>query len=276
MAWVPVSTVAVCAVACVLAAEFAGGLRERRPSSLLWLLIAAVTFCVAVALTRGRAPAADLQRWIAIGAPLTAAAVCLWFARAHGVRRQPLGSVVSGVLALSLGSLAVFGLGGTPSPDATVSAAETDTSRNIDDQVTRLGSRRRALELRLTRDIPQFRRKLREDASTARNELQTAGAANRERLREELREVAKLMLAVDREESDARELTTRIGQEIRRLERLRTSRQVLADDTALVAELDAIWQRAGQQLSQPIDDRLGTGAIADAEIEAKLDELIRP
>ena len=60
----------------------------------------------------------------------------------------------------------------------------------------------------------------------------------------------------------------------RRLDRLIGAEKHLGVDDALLDELDAIWSEAGQRLSAPLDDRLGTGAVQEAALMKKLAELL--
>jgi hypothetical protein len=163
-----------------------------------------------------------------------------------------------------------------PGPDDPLVAenGEDAGGDDIDRRLKRFGQRRRALEMRLQQKIPEFRRHLDGQVTEIKIELGRASEATKPTLEEEIREIARLLLAVEREEQETRDLIVRIGQEQRRLERLRESRAVLGDDEALVGELDRVWQEAGAQLSRPIDERLGAGAIARTEVDRKLAELM--
>jgi hypothetical protein len=279
MVWLTLAALGVCAVLFYLAAEHAAELREGSNVSRFTLFGAAASFVLAVILLDQAPPAEGFPRVLGIALPAVSGLACFWFCKGHVDLRKPVAAFLSAILGLALCGMAILVLvseAPPPGPDDPLVAenGEDAGGDDIDRRLKRFGQRRRALEMRLQQKIPEFRRHLDGQVTEIKIELGRASEATKPTLEEEIREIARLLLAVEREEQETRDLIVRIGQEQRRLERLRESRAVLGDDEALVGELDRVWQEAGAQLSRPIDERLGAGAIARTEVDRKLAELM--
>jgi hypothetical protein len=187
---------------------------------------------------------------------------------------RPLAAFVSAALGLTLFAVAFTLHFANPGKVAAETAGTPDGATAIEAHLRRFEETERGLDMRLMSGIPDFRRKLEADAATVKGELPSASAAAKVRLEDELREIARLMLAVDRETEETKDLIARVRQERRRLERLRDTREYLGDDQQLMAELDAVWKQAGARLSRPLDTMLGSGAVASAQVDQKVAELM--
>ena len=268
MSLLTIAALAGTALLFFLCSERAMGVRRGEASSRVLLLAAALGFLATIYLLT-HAPLHDgFEKLLGVGIPALATLACFWFVKVH----VDHGAVPAGVISASLGlAMSAVGFlvlfGEAPRP-------EEATPHTIEAQLHRLSERERGLDLRLLQGIPEFRRQLFADADAVRMELPRASEASKLRLREELREIARLLLAVESEEESTKELLVRIRQEVRRLERLRSSKEVLVQEDALLVELDRIWQQAGSQLSRPLDRELGAGAIGELRVDAKLRELL--
>lgn len=275
MVYVSIGALAVCALMFFIAAEAAGGVRQGRRASMLYVVLAAIAFLVAAPLLVRFAPSEGFERFVILAVAGITGISCFWFTKTHVEHQRPVGGLVAATLGLVMFAVAFVVWFGKPQPpvvDPTDATAQT-VGNQTGVQLERLEERRVALESRLLSGIPEFRRSLMSDAAEVRRELVTAGAGAAVRLDAELRDIAKLLLALDAEETETRDLISRIKQEQRRLERLRNSQQYLDSDDALIAELDQIWQEAGAKLAIPIESKVGSGAIEEAQLQQKLNEL---
>ena len=147
--------------------------------------------------------------------------------------------------------------------------------RNIAIELQRLQDRRAEIEDRLDDGIPDFLSTLEKQADDVREALKTATPSTRVGLESELRQIARLYVAVERERGNTRNLIQRLDQELRRLERLQESQKILdEDDEELKTELDALWKQTEVALENPIDSRLDAGIADDAAVSAKYEQLL--
>ncbi len=205
---------------------------------------------------------------IAIGILAVGAAACLLGA-ARSARPRGVGAAAVGFgFALALAGLAqavavdAFDPGGD--------AVEPTLAQ--DDPGDLLRARAAQLQRRLGEEIPAARGRLQQQVAEVRVALGEASEAQRVRLRDELREIARTLLALDVEERSTEELRQRVAQELRRFERLRATEHLIEDDPELRGELEQLAADAGRRLGVAVDGRLGSGAIAEARVDALVEE----
>lgn len=159
--------------------------------------------------------------------------------------------------------------------DDTEEVVQLDPQQRLDQQIQRFTEQRERIEQQLATDLPKFREQQQQQADKVRREISGASPSRKVLLEDEAKEIARLLVALDKEEIALRETRSRLDQEIRRLERLRGSQDLLStDNEKLMAELDESWSRTGAAIDQPLKSRLGTGAIEDLAVQKRARELL--
>ncbi len=276
--WIATCAWGGCAFAFYLAAESAHEMRHGKLLAYVKLAAAALLFLVSGYLLLNHLPPEGFARVFTVVVATLTGLACFWFGQKHFNHRHYTSSLLCAVLGLTMFASAFFTQFGDferlRHTDTSAVDQELDPTQRINQEIARLAESKNALEKRLLSGIPDFHRKLQQDAAQVKKEMDSAGPDAKARLSDELTEIARLLLATDVEKKQTRDLLSRIRQEQRRLERLLSSQETLVDDEALHTQLDAMWAEAGTRLSRPLDDRLGTGSIADSAVQQKLDELL--
>jgi len=275
MTWLTIGILIVTGVAFFVAAEFASGVRRGRTVSMVALLVAAGAFVGVLPLLVNYGPGDGFGKFLAAAACGLSGLACFWFTKTHVDNRSNLGGFIAATLGLTMFAVGFVVFFGEPAEPGPVDLASDDPEIAIGRQLARFSEQHRALEMRLIDGIPQFRRKLRSDAADVKQAIGKATQATKIRLQDELKEIARLMLALEKEEVETKDLIVRLEQEQRRLERLRDTRQYLGDNDALHDELDSMWQQAQQRINKPLDAKLGTGIIENTQVDQKVDELLK-
>lgn len=282
MVWITLLALALMSVAVFVAAEYAHGIRAGEKRSLLAVAIAAVLFVLTLPLLVKYPPSGEgFARFVAVAIASLTGFACFWFTKSHIDRARPLGAFLSTIF-----GLAMFGLGfilwfGQPAPatadgsadPADVLAALTPEAK-LARQQERLVEQQRGLEDRLLVTIPDARRQFRQQAGEVQRALVNASSAMRPQLENEMKEIARQLLAVDREEVRTRDLIERVKQEQRRLQRLATSQNLSGDLASLDDDLDQLWRDTQQQINASIDSSVDIGAINELELQSKVSELM--
>lgn len=138
-----------------------------------------------------------------------------------------------------------------------------------------LAVRERELVRRLADGIPAFRDRLHQQAAGVRAQLAAGAAGEDSPLAAELREISRLVLALADEEHELERLLARVRRERRRLDRLEGAEVHLADHAETWDELDRLEREARLRLELPLEDRLGTGVLEQARIDALADQVGR-
>ncbi|MEM7201298.1 MAG: hypothetical protein AAF628_13585 [Planctomycetota bacterium] len=266
-------------VALLTVAQMAGAARGslRGDTRQSWWIAAGLALTAVVVLLAQAPLARGLETQIALAVAAGGAAGCVLYLFRYLLRRQLLAGATSLGLGLGLATIAQWiALG-----EATAAShpRNLDSPAGITAHLERLDERQTALEDRVAHDLPQLQTQLLAQAAEVRAELKNAvgaDAAPAHRLRGELREIARLLLALEAEGEQATELIARLRQETRRLERLRGAAVLESDTAALATELDELWQQAGVRLNVPLDRRLGADAIAEVEVDRRFAELLDP
>jgi hypothetical protein len=135
--------------------------------------------------------------------------------------------------------------------------------------------KRRELKQRLENEIPALRNKIALQAEDVKKLLATASTADKERLSNELNEIARADLAAEAHEKDVRELLSQLDSGARQLDRLREfAKSDPNSDEKLRVELEKMALDIGTRLSVPLDLRIGSGPIEDLELKARLDAIV--
>ncbi len=154
---------------------------------------------------------------------------------------------------------------------------EATTQQVLAERGVRLEQKRSGLQAALDKGIPQFHRKLRDQAREVNAQLQAGGlSANvRDALERELREIARLLLALDAHARRCRQALALVASAQRQLERLAESEGVIGQaDQKVQDEIQRIEQEAGLLVETPLSPAgMGGGAIEDAIIDRKVQEL---
>ena len=142
----------------------------------------------------------------------------------------------------------------------------------------RVEDQRRALEERLAMGIPDFRRLLHEQAGEIWAARANANSnATRQQLGSELRDVARLLVALDAYERECEDMVIRLRSAERRIQRQLASEESLGPDASgLLAEVESLEQEAGAKLAVRLDPRLGSGPIDELLVDEQLRRLNRP
>ncbi len=138
-----------------------------------------------------------------------------------------------------------------------------------------LHARRSDLEKRITTSVPDFREMLEKQATEVRAELaKTSSQTAKDALQNELREVARTLVALDAYERESQETLRNLGAATRRLQRTEFSEEHLGEDAEkMLAEAHDLEQEAAGKLEVKLGMKLGEGAIQDTLIDEKLREL---
>jgi len=287
MEWLTLVALLAAAVAFFVAAEHAHELRGGGLMPKLALVGALLMFLLTLALLGQAGLPGEFARPVAVVICFFTMLGCFWKAKTSADEHRPIGLLVAAVLGLTifaLGFFVWFGVTDAPTPPA-VAGAEGDSHGAMDltsadpdtavrAQIHRFLARRRDLEKRLEVDIPAYERRLAEQLYEVKQELTIAPESNKPRLTDELREIARLLVAVEKEKQQTASLISRVRGELRRLERYRDSRNFLVDDKQLQSELDHVWAEAGAAIAEPVDKRIGSGAISELQVEEKLNQLL--
>ena len=145
------------------------------------------------------------------------------------------------------------------------------------DQRTQVAGRMQGLETRMVKSIPEFEKTLQEQAKSAKDQLADAHSADVEgALRRELREIASLLVALDKYRDQCANTLVLLQSSDRQLERLILSRDALGSESdELLAQAAETEADAAVLLGITLNRSLGMGgAITDAEIDKKLQSLL--
>ena len=271
MSWITLAALGLCAAAFFVASDLAPGMRRGRFDARMAFFGAGVFFILTVWLVQAVGVEDGFPTFLGVAIAAIGGVGCFWHTKTHVDHGRSTGAFAAAILGLALFGVAFLlqFSGGAAGP-----LTGPDGTDLVTQQLERLDQRHRELEERRYEAIPKFLSKLSGDAAEVRRELQRAPEGTKVSLKAELREIARLMLAVEEEERQTEALISRVKQERRRLERLRDSKTVLADDDELLASLDEVWQEAGKQLARPINDRLGGGAIEATRVDQKVQSLL--
>lgn len=270
MSWFSLAALILSGFVVVGAARVRGG----PPRGLIATAVACAALTAAVLVVIRFGPGAGLLRVLAVGVPGLACIACYWAVHLHIESSQPGAGFRATLLGFGMFCLAFlmqFGERGLiESWNRLGEGPGADDERRISAQASRLAERERELEQRLKVGIPEFRAGLEQQAGEVGRELATAPASVGTRLEWELKEIVRLLLALEQEEKALDELLARLRQEQRRLARLAESQNVLGEHDELLTELDEVWSEAGQRLSRPLDDRLGVGVLAESLVAERM------
>ncbi|MCH8343345.1 MAG: hypothetical protein IH983_05100 [Planctomycetes bacterium] len=133
-----------------------------------------------------------------------------------------------------------------------------------------------SLEASIAKEIPSFRLRLEEQAGNVRRQVDAASSESQRRLlRDELAEIARTIIALEDHEREVERILAQLKSTERRLARLRDAKSYLGpEDEKLREELATIANDLNLELSSALDERIGSGAITDARVDAKLAELL--
>lgn len=144
-------------------------------------------------------------------------------------------------------------------------------------QRAQLAERLQGLEVRRETNIPEFEDKLREQAASVREQLQGERSPEVEdALKRELREIASLLVALDKYRVRVLDTLTLLKSSDRQLERLILSRDALGPESDELLEQAAETEAdAAALLEITLNRTLGMGgAISEAEVDQKLETLL--
>jgi len=154
---------------------------------------------------------------------------------------------------------------------------EPTTQEVLAERGVGLEQRRSGLQNALDKGIPQFRRKLLDQAREVDAQLQAGGlsAHVRDALERELREIARLLLALDAHARRCRQALALVASAQRQLERLAESEDIIGrGDQKVLDEIQRIEKEAGLLIDTQLSPAgMGGGAIEDAILDRKVQEL---
>lgn len=154
---------------------------------------------------------------------------------------------------------------------------EPTTQEVLADRAVRLEQRRSALQNALDKGIPQFRQKLLDQAREVNTQLRDPRLAAhvRQALQGEMREIARLLLALDDHAQRCRQALTLVGSAQRQVERLTHSEHIAGTgDTKVLDDVERIEREAGLLADTPLSPAgMGGGAIEETIIDRKVQEL---
>lgn len=132
------------------------------------------------------------------------------------------------------------------------------------------------LKRELTTGVPRLRQCLEDQAGDVRRELDDATPSREVELRSELREIARTLLALDRYEEQCVQTVSQLAGMERKLVRIRETKAYLGEDRDEVLDrLSQATQVASGQITRSLDSRLDGGAIEQAQVESKVQELLK-
>jgi hypothetical protein len=193
----------------------------------------------------------------------------------HAWRRGILWIGVPGSVLL-LGTLC--GLAVAPEVYQRIGLIDPTPIERAQTQRVQLAERMEGLEVRMVKSIPEFGQKLEEQAGSARDQLQKAHAPEvKGALEREVREIAALLVALDKYQERCVNSLVLLQSSDRQLERLILSRDALGPESdQLLAQAAESEASAAALLEITLSRSLGMGgAISDAEVDQKLESLLQ-
>lgn len=143
-------------------------------------------------------------------------------------------------------------------------------------RLERIAEQRAELEAQLDESIPQLIDQQSAALADVRSELadEALTAVRQRELEAEARDIVRFVMALERHRDDSQETLSRLRSLERTLARQASAEELLGGSGAILDEYEAISQEAGARLAVQLDPAIGTGAIADAEVEARYRELL--
>ena len=268
--WLLLLALLTTAIALGSAAQLAGALARGNAQAKAWWIVAVLVTVPTFWFAYHEPLYPDLFAYLGAGIAAVGACIVFGLAIRHAVAKRHLATWCSLLFTAVLIVLALVVIRDLP-------ASEFDFGRRpIQEQVEQLDRKQQALVTRRDEGIAQVRARAERDATAIRTEL--AGRpepAQAARLEGELREIARLLLALEEEQTRTESLISRLAQEARRLERTHDAAAILGQDSDLAQELDRLWRESAAGIARPLDEKLGSDAITRARIDAKLAELKR-
>lgn len=270
MPWLLLLALMATAMVLGTAAQLAGGLVRGTAQAKAWWILAVLVSAPTFWFAYHEPLYPDYAAYLGAAIPAVGACIVFGLAIRHAIAKRHLAtwcSLLFTALLIVLGLIVIRDL----------PASEFDFGRRpIQEQIEQLDRKRQALVIRRDEGIPEVRARAERDADTIRSELAAKpGPEQTARLEGELREIARLLLALDEESNRTKSLISRLSQEARRLERTHDAAAILGQDSELAQELDRLWRESAAGISRPLDEKLGSNAITRAQVDAKLAELKR-
>ena len=167
-----------------------------------------------------------------------------------------------------LGFFVVKQFTGPPQPklsrDAAKSAAVLRT------KLTEAQAQRQSMETRLNVQIPEFRQMLGGQVAQVRGQAADATSADAE-----LREIAQMMVGLDKHEKELRAGIPRWQAIERRIERKIAATETFdkAEEKQLLDDIQKEEVETEKKLKVELSSHIGRGVLADTEVEQKLEQL---
>ncbi len=152
------------------------------------------------------------------------------------------------------------------------------TMPDIDRQIREIEQQQHAIEHRIEEELPDFVRLLYTQVREIKEELkETDDPARQQYLMEELDEIARIFLVLDKEEDEFHDLLSELSSNKRSLVRLRESEKIFGPEYEEYMEQSReamIKSRA--KLNIKLNEELGnTTTLSEAEVQQKIEELLK-
>ena len=167
-----------------------------------------------------------------------------------------------------LGFFVVKQLTGPPQPKISREAART--AAVLRTKLSEAQTQRQALETRLNIQIPEFRRLLSGQVAQVRAQATGGTAAD-----DELKEIAQIMVGLDKYEKELAAAIPRWSAIERRIERNIAATETLdrAEEKKLLADIQQEEVATEKKLKVELNSHIGRGVLANTEIEQKIQQL---
>ncbi|MEX2216728.1 MAG: DUF3299 domain-containing protein [Phycisphaeraceae bacterium] len=131
------------------------------------------------------------------------------------------------------------------------------------------------LDRRITYTIAAARQRLREEADVVRRDLAQAAAGNDVPLKNELRDVSRLLVSLDLEQAAAAAVQKHIANQTEAVEAVLKSEAAHEAIIATLKETDAALKAADELLAIEIDPKASAQVVTEEAIDAKVVEIAR-